>query len=1005
MRKCLILILTFNICHLIYSQDLVKDIIKNNAGSKPYRLLKANDNIFFFAFPNSNSSERLFKTNGLASNTVSIDYIHGTSSQSNIYYWGELYNVGNNAVFFAYRHDPIFEGTELWVTNGTSEGTNLLKDIYPGPSGSESKHHIKFNNKLLFTADNGTHGSELWITDGTDSGTFLLNDTEEGPESPTYQRYYSEFKENNIIIGDKLYFRNGNWATGAELWITDGTILGTRMIKDIDPGLGGSNPTYLTNIGNLVYFQSYNQTTGAELWVTDGTSQGTYLVKDIFDGVNGSAPKSLVKLNEKIIFSANDGIHGDELWISDGTPIGTKILKDILINGSSSPRNLYVLNNFVYFTANDGIHGEELWITDGTEIGTKLVKDINPNINISGEQTYSIDNFKFHKCSTNKVCFVIKDELERYQLWASDGSELGTKHLNHLNFDEEGAYFKDLIDFNSNLYFVSSNSIGKNRLWKTDGSINGTKLIESNTVSSKLENSKILLSTEDFLYFSAFDSLAGEELFKTDGAVTELIKDINKSVPTYSEMFIDVISNDNIMIFSYSDDLNGFQYWTTTIDTKVAKPLIDLSSNRDLFFQFYGENPVQIKRIQKVLNDFYFNLNNKIWKYHNSNLQLIYSGRSVSELCETNGKIRWMDTNKIMEFDGVNVNLISNVQGVGYAATTFNGCSYFVVENGTYGEEIWKTDGTQQGTMLLKDINPGITGSQPTNFKKVGNKLFFFARTLEHGKELWVTEGTTASTKMVKDIDIGTGNIFPYSVTNLGDSLLIFNIYYEEFDNMVFWVSNGTFEGTNLVAGNDLSSIVYPVVNSYGLPIYNNLLYFTAFDGTDFSLFSTNGKSINLVKNNVHATEFAVLNNRLYFSNNYYNGESNNTIWVSDGTEEGTKKLLNTNELNIFSNRKLHPSQNSLFFMAMDNTYGAEVRYISVCIDSLNIENSVPTNLDFISSNLISAGKKNKILEGVNVKYSTANSIILNQGFEAKLGSIFKAEIGGCINNSFLNVK
>src|SRR5262249_41942157 len=70
-------------------------------------------------------------------------------------------------------------------------------------------------------------------------------------------------------------------------------------------------------------------------------------------------------------------------------------------------------------------------------------------------------------------------------------------------------------------------------------------------------------------------------------------------------------------------------------------------------------------------------------------------------------------------------------------------------QNGTTGRELWKTDGTTNGTTLVKDINPGAADSSPSSFAVVGTNLFFVADDGTHGKQLWKSDGTPAGTVMV----------------------------------------------------------------------------------------------------------------------------------------------------------------------------------------------------------------------------------------------------------------
>lgn len=81
--------------------------------------------------------------------------------------------------------------------------------------------------------------------------------------------------------------------------------------------------------GYKAYFSAIDGDHGEELWVTDGTIEGTRMVKDINPGLATSDIQWLTRFNDKVVFTANDGENGYEPWISDGTEAGTHMLKDI----------------------------------------------------------------------------------------------------------------------------------------------------------------------------------------------------------------------------------------------------------------------------------------------------------------------------------------------------------------------------------------------------------------------------------------------------------------------------------------------------------------------------------------------------------------------------------------------------------------------------------------------------------------------------------------------------
>ena len=182
-------------------------------------------------------------------------------------------------------------------------------------------------------------------------------------------------------VGNTLYFRANDGINGDELWMSDGTSIGTVMVKDIYLGSsnGVSNTPFIA-VGNTLYFQADDGTSGYELWKSDGTNTGTVMVKDIYSGSNNQTMRPISSegyypqnaVGNTLYFIANDGIHGEELWKTDGTTSGTVMVKDINSGSDGTLLSRFiVVGNILYFVADDGTE-VELWITDGTTSGTVL---------------------------------------------------------------------------------------------------------------------------------------------------------------------------------------------------------------------------------------------------------------------------------------------------------------------------------------------------------------------------------------------------------------------------------------------------------------------------------------------------------------------------------------------------------------------------------------------------------------------------------------------------------
>jgi ELWxxDGT repeat protein len=260
-----------------------------------------------------------------------------------------------------------------------------------------------------------------------------------------------------------LMFAAKGGGRGYELWRSDGTAVGTRRVKDINPGSAGSGPDFLTAINGTLYFGANDGVHGNELWISDGTNAGTRLVKDINPGVADSYPHSFVLYDGKVYFAARDSADGFELWRTDGTTAGTQRVKDL----TGSVGQLTAFAGRLFFSLSVGTVNptDSLYVSNGTAVGTRPFKNrLGNNITGGGDGTQGIG---WLTVIGSRMVFTRNEN----ELWRTDGSAATTRRIATL------ATWA-LTRVGSAAFFASGE-----QLWRTDGTSAGTDFVADFTNS------------------------------------------------------------------------------------------------------------------------------------------------------------------------------------------------------------------------------------------------------------------------------------------------------------------------------------------------------------------------------------------------------------------------------------------------------------------------------------------------------------------------------------------
>ena len=819
--------------------------LNTGGGTDSYALLNG---ISYFRASDGLHGTELWRSDGTPAGTYMLKDINTGVAGSNI----NSISIFKNELYFS-AYTPEF-GIELWKSDGTEAGTTIVKDVNPGAANSNPSFIMNNGNELFFAVSYSGNVCQFWKSNGTDTGTVLIKDFDNN----------ANFIYSPVIVGSKIcflvYYNNTFpevWATDGSsanttkiaslstffdfgifnsngetlffsdqdnhLWKSDGTSAGTSLLAKFGNHLsyftlyhnllifisdntffkcdGGSLQSFAFISGNLKYGATINDAISYfslvdnkyELWKTNPlTFENTMIER--FDSSYLSDINALSAIENNLYFSGYNNDNGFELWKSNGMVDGTKEIKDIFPDSSGSyPRFFSSFKKNILFNASDGIHGSELWTADTTTGSTTLVKDINLSYTSSSDPAQLA-------VLNNTLFFSARNDAYGNELWKTNGTEQNTVLVKDINKASLSGVYNDIpIKSGPNLYFRGNTLQTGNELWKTNGNASNTNIIGDLTPGA---------TGSIFQFFSPFEKadVNGRLYFTISPVIDSLGNSSGNAI--YTTNGIDSLT----LITHPSNYINNL----TALNDKLVYTLYP---SQLWITDSTAATNIQITAAQPEYTD------GSLFTYKNF---LYYYSATDGYMWKTDGtNANTKLFKKISPFPYYSsyYSDIYNYES-GYfvsANAVLNEDLYFSADDATHGSELWKTDGTPQGTSLVRDINNGIGASQLGNFVVVDTILYFFANDGIHGRELWKTDGTSKGTALVKDITAGNASSEVFSVTQLQNKIVFF--LYDQ-TNKVFnlWQSDGTATGTHKV--NDVRLNDVQMVPP--LRVINNQIYFAA---------------------------------------------------------------------------------------------------------------------------------------------------------------------------------
>jgi ELWxxDGT repeat protein len=727
-------------------------------GAVPLSLTSLGEQLFFFARA-SDGLLALFVSDGTAAGTHSL-----ASSPSSLL--GGL-TAATGRVFFFGGDLGATQGEELWTSDGTAAGTRAVTSFEAPNPFDFAQPFQAVGGRLYFVADDVTHGPEIWTSDGTPAGTRRV--TEFGYDQPFPNPVQMG------ALGQRLLFLATDGIHPTQLWSTTGTPESTAPVASITASgslLVPAGPSHLLFIG-------FDDPQGAgQVWTTDGTAGGT---RPLLPGCPGSACGNVgagpFALGGAAFLVQNDAAGKPFLWRTDGTASGTRRWSDETVHPFLSPfatvPGLAVLGGRVFYSgmdtaAVDTVDNEELWSSDGRSGGTHLVADLFRQAPGSAPANLTAVG--------GEVFFTATDGVTT-GLWRSAGTADSTQPL-------AGAA-QTLTAASGLLFFTQNGTDGMLRLWRTDGTAAGTRELPASDGARLVDGVSVAYRGQ--LAF-AQQRNGGVEIWQSDG--TDSGTGLLLALPAAVAGIEDLTAFDNELYFVADDAQQQRTVWRsdgTAAGTRQVSQSIGYRVDPHFvrlapwvfFVGFDDQDRFLLWRTDgtpggttAVYTGFFFDTLDVT--------DPVVFGGTLYFLAPTSATQRGIfrsdgteaGTTLVLELGAEEDEPPSSPGTYPPAEFTVVGdLLFFVGDDGVHGRELWRSDGTTAGTVLVRDLFPGFLPSSPIGLTAAAGRLYFSADDGVHGRELWQSDGTADGTRLVEDVAPGAESSSPSGITTTTDRL------------------------------------------------------------------------------------------------------------------------------------------------------------------------------------------------------------------------------------------
>lgn len=612
---------------------------------------------------------------------------------------------------------------------------------------------------------------------------------------------YSSSPKDFIAVGDVLYFTAEDVSHGRELWKYT-SANGARLAADIEAGPRPSNPSQLLECRGCLVFTANTTQSGREVWFYEPVA-GTAARLPLSAPAANLQVYDLVPAGSNLFFATIRsetaqflfGLSPDSMKLEALALVPT-ILELSYAQLDTGVTLVGALNNLI--------------VSDGTATGTRyfsrqswIADSKNPFLTSVGQRAF----------------FLARDEEHGYELWSTDGTPEQTSLVKDVWPGPTNSDIGQVTLFNGRVLFHAEDGVHGRELWVSDGTPEGTQLLLDIAPGAASSDPHYFRPVEQWMYFAADNGTQGNELWRTDGTPggTQLVTEVNPGPPGADIWGLTAARNR--LYFAAGSSEYGEELFEIRTDVNTPRCLELVPGTR-------GGGPNHMFVFQDHL---FFAAND---------------GRLGEELYRIS-----LENPDNPELAGdINTPLgTEEVSSFPKQLTPFQEGLLFSATDREHGNELWFSDGTEQGTLLLADIAPGSEDATPGDLAAVGDRAFFTARNVAAGRELWMTSGPSGSTEMVMDLVPGPAGSDPKDPVAAGSGQMLFTANDGAHERGL-WVTRGTPETTHTVAFSAQAASSARIGHLF------------AFDG------------------------------RIYF---YLEGpNARRSLWSTDGTSAGTRCLL-----------------------------------------------------------------------------------------------------------------